>query len=175
MKYPLIYYGHPLLRKKCAQVVLPNKKLKEIIENMRETMLFEKGIGLAAPQAGLDMALFVLYVPEDTEEDEEIQEPLFRYFINPKILYTSAETDWMKEGCLSIPKVRVDVERPIAVKAEATDLEGNLFQVELKGLEARCFLHENDHINGVLMIDRADNKTKMLIKPKLQEIKNQYN
>lgn len=172
MKLNLAYYGDPILRKKAARVDHIDDELRQFVADMIETMV-ESGMGLAAPQVKRSIALFVAMFPVEDPDGK------FRYsppqvFINPKILAHSEETWTEDEGCLSIPKLRGDVTRPLKISIEATDLDGNHFTAELVGWPARVFLHENDHLNGVLYIDRMDPKKRKEIEPKLREIKRTY-
>jgi peptide deformylase len=102
-----------------------------------------------------------------------VEGPL-RVFINPKILDYSEKTWTIEEGCLSIPGVFGEVERPIKIKIEATDLEGNRFEEEFAFMAARAILHENDHIHGVLFIDRLERKRRQQIEMYLQQVKKKY-
>lgn len=172
MKLPLAYYGHPILRKKTARIEKITPSIIELVNDMIETMNDAKGCGLAAPQVHHSLAVFITCVPNYEDEDET--PGVLRVFINPKILEHSQETWISQEGCLSIPRLYRDVERPSFIKIEATDLEGNVFQEILSGMDARVFMHENDHINGVLYIDRLPPKEKKEIEPFLREIKKKY-
>lgn len=173
MKLPLAYYGNPILRKKTAHVKEINDEIRQLVHDMIETMQVENGWGLAAPQIHQSLAIFLTHVSYETPEGKWVPGKL-RVFINPKILDISKEQWEFSEGCLSIPGLYGKVERPIKLTFEATDLEGNKFSEELSGLEARAFLHENDHINGVLWIDRVKGKARQEIEPKLREIKKKY-
>jgi peptide deformylase len=144
---------------------------------MVETMKNHDGIGLAAPQVHQSLSLFITDVPKQISEDPEKPKwvpGVLRVFINPKIVGYSQESWTMSEGCLSIPKLYGEVIRPIAIKVEAIDLNGQTFTEELSWLEARAVMHENDHINGVLFIDRMDKKERKEIEPQLHEIKKKF-
>jgi peptide deformylase len=172
MKLSLAYYGDPILRRKADKIVDLNDEVRELINNMIDTMHAENGLGLAAPQVHQSLAVFIIQVP--IKEGDEILPGKLRVAINPKILQVSQEVWECSEGCLSIPKVSGRVERPFRVTFEATNLEGVLYSEELSGLEARAFLHENDHINGVLYIDRIKGKAKQELEPRLRAIKKMY-
>lgn len=172
MKLKLAYYGNPVLRKKATLINEITPEIKQLVEDMIEAMDEKDGIGIAAPQVNFSLALFLTRVP--LEKDSEKNQGEVRIFINPKILNYSEESDSFSEGCLSIPKLYGDVTRPIYIKVEATDLEGNRFTENFSGLAARVIMHENDHINGVLFIDRLDPKEKKLNELKLREIKKRY-
>ena len=173
MLLPIIYYGNKLLRKKCEPIEIITDEIKDLVENMIQTMDAQKGIGLAAPQIGHPIRLFVLrnYI-EDESSDQEFSDP--QVYINPKILKVSKESDFEIEGCLSIPGVREEVERPLSILIEATDLEGKLFTEEIFGYNARVRLHENDHLNGVLFIDRIPVGKRKKIAPVLVQIEKKY-
>lgn len=174
MKLPIAYYGNPILRKKAARVETITDEIRQLVKDMEETMHALDGIGLAAPQIKHSLALFITYVSQDeagNEADEEDIPPVVRVYINPKIIEYSQEEGSRDEGCLSIPLIYGNVIRPRHIKIEATDLEGNLFTKTLSDLPARNFLHENDHINGVLFIDRIRGKEREEIDKSLRKIK----
>lgn len=173
MHLPLAYYGDPALRKKCEPVTTFDEKLKQFVKDMEETMVFHDGIGIAAPQVHVSLAVFITCIPIKTGPDQT-KPGKSRLFINPKILEYSEE-EWLRgEGCLSIPKLYGNVSRPLRIKIEAFDLDGKLFAEELSGIEARAFMHENDHINGVLFIDRIKGEERKKMEAELREIKKKY-
>lgn len=174
MKLPLAYYGHPLLRKKCERIDAITDEVRALVADMEETMFAHDGIGLAAPQVRRDLSLFIVNIPEETEKEEPPKPGITRVFINPKVLSYSQEQGWRSEGCLSIPTLYAPVERPLKITVEATDLTGNVFTEEFSGLYARAILHENDHINGVLFIDRIHGKKRQEIDSQLRQIKKKY-
>ncbi|MBS4169167.1 peptide deformylase [Parachlamydia sp. AcF125] len=174
MQLPLAYYGDPILRKKCARIEQIDHQLKQLVSDMEETLEAHRGIGLAAPQVHHALNLFITKVPLKNTYEEEIPAKL-RVFINPKILAYSQEKNICAEGCLSIPNLYAPVARPISISLQYTDLEGKIWIEEFKELEARCILHENDHINGVLFIDRVKKgNERKLLDPLLKQIKKQY-
>lgn len=173
MLLKLAYYGNPVLRKKGEPVKEITDEIRKLVADMLETMHTEDGIGLAAPQVFKSLALFVTCVPNYVDEKTVIP-GVERVFINPKILSYSDVTDNLTEGCLSIPKLYGHVIRPIKIVVEAMDLDGKIFTQEFVNYEARCILHENDHINGKLFIDRLDSEERQLFEPKLREIKKKY-
>jgi peptide deformylase len=142
-------------------IVLPDKRLRQkskpvtgidaatrkLVEDMFETMYEAPGIGLAAIQVGVPVRLVVM----DLSKKETEAEP--RVFINPEIISSSEEKSIYEEGCLSIPDVHEDVERPARVKVKYLDLEGKTHEEDAEGLFATCIQHEVDHLNGVLFID----------------------
>ena len=142
--------GDPQLRKHCHEVKDFNPRLHMLLDDMRQTLAESNGVGLAAPQVGvLRRAVIVLEtnVPED--EDEYIIE-----LINPEIIEASGEQEGA-EGCLSVPGEFGLVKRPMHVKVRAQNRFGEWFEVEGRGLTARAFCHEIDHLDGVLFIDKA--------------------
>lgn len=173
MKLPLAYYGNPVLRKKCEPVKEITPEIQQFVQDMIETMHAENGIGLAAPQVKHSLTIFITEAPT-LDQNQEWQTGVLRIFINPKILAVSQEEWVCSEGCLSIPKLYGDVSRPLKVRVQATNLEGELFEQEFFGLEAHAVLHENDHINGVLFIDRMHGKKRKDMEPILKQIKKKY-
>lgn len=173
MLLKLRYYGDPVLRQHCRPIEKITDEIRTLVQDMIETMDAHQGIGLSACQVGIDLRLFVLRSYVETENAQwTVSAPLV--FINPKILSKSSKTIVDSEGCLSIPKVRVNVERPLKVTVEATDLNGDLFVEESEGYNARTRLHENDHLNGVLNIDRTSATERKKIEPLLKEIKRKF-
>ena len=170
MKLALAYYGAPILRQKGQKISAISDEIKQLVADMIETMEHHNGVGLAAPQVHRSLALFIAYGITNGEWDRS----KVRVFINPKIISTGDRMSVFSEGCLSIPKLHGNVERPDKVLISAQDLEGQEFTHEFVNLEARVFFHENDHINGVLFIDRIDNKERKLLEPALKEIKKKY-
>ncbi|MEI8366545.1 MAG: peptide deformylase [Parachlamydiaceae bacterium] len=173
MKLPIVYYGNPILRKKCAHVEGITNELRQLANAMVETMMDVDGLGLAAPQVNRAIALFVVHVAKEYDPSNETSgETLI--FINPKILEYSPEEWWRGEGCLSLPEVYGPVSRPVRIKIEATDINGNRFTREFSQLEARAIMHENDHINGVLFIDRIQGKARQEIEADLRALKKKH-
>lgn len=173
MKLQLTYYGNPILRKKGVQIQTITDEIVKLVHDMDETMQANNGVGLAAPQINKSLALFIFREPIYTE-DKKVEEGELRVFINPKIIEYSESLCGYEEGCLSIPGLRSEVIRPMTIKIEATNLKGERFTEELTGLAARIFMHENDHINGVLFIDRLSPSRKKEIDYFLRELKKKY-
>lgn len=173
MLLKLYYYDHPVLRKRCEPVKEVTPAIRQLVLDMIETMDKYDGAGLAAPQVGHSLRIFIL---RDYLYDEEgrwtLGEP--RVYINPKL--SSPEGDILEdtEGCLSFPGLRIDITRPEKIRVEAMDLDGNTFVEEVEGLNARVRMHENDHINGVLFIDRLTQKERKRIDPLLRSIKKKF-
>ncbi|GHV75925.1 peptide deformylase [Spirochaetia bacterium] len=140
----VIILGDDLLRQKAEPVKPINAATAKLAEEMIETMHQSKGVGLAAPQVGIMKRLFVIHVDDDIP----------RVFINPSIVATSQETVKQEEGCLSIPRVWAEVIRPESVRVQAWNEKGRPFTIETGGMLARVILHEYDHLEGTLFIDR---------------------
>ncbi len=169
MKYPITVYGDPLLRKKAKEIEENHEGLAEIIENMWETMYYSDGVGLAAPQVGLSIRLFIIDASPAADEDPGL-ENFKKVFINPEIIKLTGE-DWiMNEGCLSLPEIREDVKRPEAVRLKYYDEHFVLHEETYTGYAARVIQHEFDHLEGVLFIDHLSPLRKKLLKTKLRNI-----
>lgn len=173
MKLPLHYYGDPILRQKAKPVEEITDEIRQLCQDMIETMLEYKGIGLAATQVGHMVRIFVSNVEfEDEEGEVHLGDPVV--YINPVLSEPSDTCVERSEGCLSIPKLYAAVTRPLTITVEAMDLEGNLFKKECYGYHARNIMHENDHLNGVLFIDRIKGKRRTQLEPELRRIKQHY-
>ena len=176
MILPIVAYGDPVLKVKAKEIAKDYPNLKELIANMKETMHGAFGVGLAAPQIGLPIRMFLVdtspFAEDDVLEDEEraFLETFAHTFINPIILEESGDEWAFNEGCLSIPDVREDVFRKPNIKIEYFDEDFKKHTMELDGLAARVFQHEYDHIEGVLFTDRLSTLKKRLIKGKLLNI-----
>ncbi len=142
--------GEDILRQKAVEVERIDEEITNLIEQMFETMYDENGIGLAGPQIGKNLRIFVI------ELDDEVR----RVFINPQIISTSQETSFSEEGCLSIPGVYAEIERPAKITIQALNETGKMFTVDADGLLARAIQHEYDHLEGILFIDRGDTELK---------------
>lgn len=176
MILPIVGYGDPVLRTVADDISPEHPNLKEIIANMYETMYNANGVGLAAPQVGLSIRLFVIDATpfgEDEDlpiEEQELLKSFKRTFINAKILKEEGELWGFNEGCLSIPDVREDVYRHEKITIEYSDEDFNVKTEVFTGLIARVIQHEYDHIEGVLFTDLISSLKKKLIKKKLQNI-----
>ena len=169
MKVPVFVYGDSILRKKALPVEKNDEKLKEIIENMWETMYSSDGVGLAAPQVGLSIRLFIVDATSGAEEEPELKD-FKKVFINPVILELTGEEWVMNEGCLSLPEIREDVSRPDEVKIRYND-ENFVEHTEVfKGFAGRIIQHEYDHLEGVLFVDHLSSLRKRLLKGRLLNI-----
>jgi peptide deformylase len=176
MILPIIAYGDPVLRKEGEDISTEYPNLKEVIANMYETMYEAYGVGLAAPQVGLSIRLFIVdTTPFADDEDltDEEQAPLKdfkRTFINAEILEETGDEWAFNEGCLSIPEVREDVFRKPKIKIQFQDEDFKTHVEEFEGLVARVIQHEYDHIEGVLFTDKLSTLKKRLIKSRLSNI-----
>lgn len=176
MILPIIAYGDPVLRKVCADITPDYPNLKTLIDNMFQTMEASHGVGLAAPQIGLPIRLFVIDAEpfsddEDLSEEERTLLKNFRkVFINAKIVEETGEKWSFNEGCLSIPGVREDVSRHETLTIEFLDEHFQPQRLTVGGLAARVIQHEYDHIQGILFIDKLSAFKKQLLKGKLANI-----
>jgi peptide deformylase len=176
MIIPIFGYGEPVLRKVAEPVTADYPNLNDIITNMYDTMYNAYGVGLAAPQVGLALRIFVVDTEPFSESEnlgkEEIEKlSTFRKtFINAKIIKEEGEEWGFNEGCLSIPDVREDVYRKEKVTVEYCEEDFVMKTEVFDGLIARVIQHEYDHIEGILFTDRISTLKKTLIKKKLQNI-----
>ncbi|GGW66263.1 peptide deformylase [Winogradskyella epiphytica] len=176
MILPIVAYGDAVLKKKAKAIDKDYPKLDALIENMYETMYGAYGVGLAAPQIGLAIRLFIVDASpfaddEDLSEEEREQMKNFKKtFINAEILEEEGDEWAFNEGCLSIPDVREDVFRQPKIKIQYQDENFDTHVEEYDGLVARVIQHEYDHIEGVLFTDKLSSFKKRLIKGKLTNI-----
>ncbi|KJP89431.1 peptide deformylase [Plasmodium fragile] len=161
----IVLYPDPVLRKKSNEVVNFDDNLRTLVRNMFNVMYESKGMGLAAPQVNISMRIIVwnaLYEKKKKENE--------RVFINPSIVEPSLIRSKLVEGCLSFPGIEGKVDRPSVVSITYYDLEGNKHLKILKGIHARIFQHEYDHLDGVLFIDRFSQTEKHKVRAKLNEM-----
>jgi len=176
MILPIVAYGDPVLRKVGKEIDKEYPQLDKLISNMKETMYNANGLGLAAPQIGKDIRLFLIdaspFADDESlsEEDRKIFENFNRVFINAKIIKEEGEEWAFNEGCLSIPSVNEDVFRQEKITIEYQDENFEKHTEVLSGLTARVFQHEYDHIEGILFTDKLSSLKKRLIKKKLENI-----
>jgi peptide deformylase len=176
MILPVVAYGDPVLRKMCVTIDADYNDLEKLISNMKETMYNASGVGLAAPQIGKAIRLFLIDASpfaedEDlSEKDREILKNFNRVFINAQIIKEEGEEWAFNEGCLSIPDVREDVYRKPKITIEYQDENFEKHTEVLEGLAARVFQHEYDHIEGILFTDKLSSLKKRIIKKKLENI-----
>ncbi|MCC6753521.1 MAG: peptide deformylase [Saprospiraceae bacterium] len=170
MVLPIVLYGNPVLQRK-AQTVDPGLQgLSKLIEDMWETMYFAKGVGLAAPQVGMSLRLFVV----DSRSyygDEDGGGGMKKVFINAELLDASGANWNFEEGCLSIPKINADVERRQRIRLRYFDQQFEMHEEEFDDMNARIILHEYDHIEGVLFIERINPLRRRMLQSKLDKIR----
>lgn len=160
-------FGQPVLRQEAEEIdIATYPNLKELLANMFETLRRTEGVGLAAPQVGLPIRLFIVDL-DILSEDEPQYKGYLRTFINPEIVEESSETCSMNEGCLSIPGINESVKRPSKVLVNYLDENGEEHEEWLDGFEARVFQHEYDHLDGKMFVDHLSPFRKQLIKSKL--------
>jgi peptide deformylase len=176
MILPIVAYGDPVLRKVGKEIDEDYPKLDELIVNMRETMKNAQGVGLAAPQIGKDIRLFLIDASpfSENEELEEAERNFLKNFnktfINAQIIEEEGEEWAFNEGCLSIPNINEDVFRNEMIHIEYLDENFEKKKETLSGLAARIFQHEYDHIEGILFTDKLSSLKKRLLKKKLENI-----
>lgn len=173
MKVDLAYIGHAILRKKALPVHTIDQHILDLIGHMKETVTEHRGLGLAAPQVGVQLAILIACFPEQDPSGGFIPGPP-KAFINPKISDPTPETWTEEEGCLSIPKIYGYVRRPVGITVTYQDESGAFHTDRLSGWPAKIVMHENDHLNGVLFIDRLENKDKKELTFDLERLKKHY-
>ncbi|RPH31295.1 MAG: peptide deformylase [Bacteroidales bacterium] len=161
-------YGSSVLRKKSAEIS-EKEDFVLLSENLFETLSNSNGIGLAGPQIGVLKRIFVIDTSLITQKDNSI-ETIKQVYINPSIVWRSEELIVYSEGCLSIPEIYEEVERPERIRVKYHDLQFSSIEKELEGLEARIFQHEFDHLIGVLFIDRINPLKRIQLASKLKKI-----
>lgn len=174
-------YGNPGLRAVCAPVEKVDETLHALARNMLETMYAANGIGLAAPQVGLNIRMVVIDIPEEEQEGEQpemvmvngelkpVRDIMPLVFINPTIEPYGKQ--WLfTEGCLSVHNIRANVSRPERVKASLPQLDGSVLEIDCGGLLARCLQHECDHLEGFLFVDRVSSAAKLTLAKKLKRL-----
>ncbi|KAA3653215.1 MAG: peptide deformylase [Bacteroidetes bacterium] len=169
MILPIVAYGDPILKKEAEEIDSDYPFLTELIENMYETMYEAEGVGLAAPQIGKSIRLFIVDASPFEEEDKALK-GFKKTFINPIIIEESGKEWGFNEGCLSIPGVREDVMRQPEIVIEYHDENFNLVEEKYKGIAARIIQHEYDHIEGILFTDKINPLKRRLLKAKLNNI-----
>ena len=166
MILPVFVYGSPVLRKVAADIPEDYPGLDEFIETLFETMYQSDGIGLAAPQVGKSIRIFVVDA-SSLEDDDESLKDFKKVFINPRIISYEGELSTYNEGCLSIPDIREDVERESAITIRYCDRDFNYRDEYYDGIAARIIQHEYDHLEGRLFTDLISPLKKRLLKRKL--------
>ena len=175
MILPIFGYGYPLLKKRSVNIDKNYPDLKILIRDMYETMYNASGVGLAAPQIGKGIRLFIIDTSVfDNEEFESNSgfktKSVKKTFINPEIINESGDLKLFEEGCLSIPNIRESINRKSEIKIKYQDENFNIHQDSFDGIVARVIQHEYDHLEGVLFTDKISPFKKKLIKGKLKNI-----
>lgn len=163
-KQQIVLYDRPVLREVSQPVAEVNQEVRDFVAEMFRTIRRAKGLGLSAPQVGVNTRVFILDLSSVSLDFEQL------VVINPEIIETEGE-QVAEEGCLSFPGLYLEITRPLRVVCEYTDLEGNRQRITAEGMPARAILHENDHLNGTLFIDHLTPANRDLISGKLKKIK----
>jgi peptide deformylase len=162
----VLIFGNPFLRKKVSEVVFPDASLTKLAADMIDTMQMHEGVGLAAPQVGVDMRMIV--ADAGPLSQPAVSMPLA--LVNPVIISYSGQAEY-REGCLSLPGIYADVKRPGTISVQFYDLDGNVHSSVFSGVEARIIQHEIDHLDGILFIDRLNPIRRWLLRRKLYALK----
>lgn len=176
MILPVVAYGDPVLRKVAKEIDADYPNLEELIANMKQTMYNASGVGIAAPQIGKSIRIFIIDATpfaedeELSEEDRAQLKDFNKVFINPKVIEEEGDEWAFNEGCLSIPDIREDVFRQESVTFEYQDENFEKHTQTLTGIAARVFQHEYDHLEGILFTDKLSSLKKRIIKKKLEKI-----
>lgn len=166
MILPIIKYGSSVLRNKAADIDKTDD-FEHLSANMFETLKKYQGVGLAGPQIKVSKNLFIIDTTPFTDDETPKIE---KAFFNPEILHVGNKTDDYEEGCLSIPGIFESVKRPSTIEVRYRDINFDIKEETLEGIEARIFQHEYDHLEGILFIDRIHKLKRKLINKKLQQI-----
>lgn len=169
MTYPVYIYGSPVLRKEAEEIRKDYPELKQLVSDMFDTMYASNGVGLAAPQIGKAIRLFVVDASPYADEEPELA-GFKKAFINPEIYEVSEEETAMSEGCLSLPGINEDVWRPGTIRIRYFDEDFNEHDDEFTGFAARVVQHEYDHLEGTVFTDRLSPLRKTLLRGKLSSM-----
>lgn len=171
MIYPIILYGDPVLKKPGKEIEPDSIDVKQLSEDMFETMYQASGVGLAAPQVGKSLRMFVIDSgPMDEDTEGIARRTVKKVFINPEIIEETGKEWAFEEGCLSLPGIRADVYRNERVTIRYFDENWEEHEETFEGIPARIILHEYDHIEGILFTDHIKGLKKQLLKSKLNNI-----
>jgi len=170
MILPVFAFGQPVLKKRATDIFKDYEGLESLISNMWETMYAAHGVGIAAPQIGVSIRLFIIDSIQIMEEEKKA-EGIKKVFINAQIIEETGELWSYEEGCLSIPNIRGDVERQQKVRIQYLDENFEKHDEIYEGINARVIQHEYDHIEGVLFVEKLKPLKKKLIQRKLNDIK----
>ena len=169
MVYPILIYGHPILRKVAREVDRGYPGFETFLKDLWETMYKSDGVGLAAPQVGHSIRVFVIDTAALAENDPSIK-PFRKAFINPNIIEKTGDIILYNEGCLSLPNLREDVEREARVRIQYLDEDFVFHDEYYEGVQARVIQHEYDHLEGILFPDRLKPLRRKLLKGKLNAL-----
>jgi peptide deformylase len=169
MILPIVGYGNLVLKKKAGEIDQSYPNLKELIDDMWETMYSASGVGLAAPQIGKSIRLFMIDASPFEDEEPELKD-FKKVFINARIIEESGDEWLFNEGCLSFPDLREDVSRKPKIKIQYQDENFESHEEEYEGIAARIIQHEYDHIEGIVFVDRISPLKRRLIRNKLTNI-----
>lgn len=172
MSANVLIYGSSILRKQSEEIT-KSEDISKLTTMLFKTLDKEGGIGLAAPQIGLLKRVFIMDTTS-LESENNFEDRFKRVVINPRIVNTSAKTNYYREGCLSFPNLFEDVVRPETIWVQYLNDEFKSIERQLNGIEARIFQHEFDHLNGVLFIDRLSQIRRALIANKLKRLQRYY-
>jgi len=171
MILPIYAYGSKILKKKAAEVEQDFPELAELIANMWETMYNANGVGLAAPQIGQSIRLFLVDTSQLDDDEDNDEKGIKQVFINAEKLEESGEAWLYEEGCLSIPKIRGDVSRPPTLRLRYLNEKFEMCETTFEGVNARVIQHEYDHIEGKLFTEQLKPVRRRLVKRRLENIK----
>ena len=169
MILPVYAYGSPVLKKVAADIPSDYPGLEQLITDMFDTMKVSDGVGLAAPQVGASIRLFVIDARIYADEEPSLKD-FRKVFVNPHILEKGGEEVLMQEGCLSVPNIHEDVLRPDKIRMQYVDENQIAHEEWFEGMAARIIQHEHDHLDGILFPDRLSPLKKRLLKGKLRDI-----
>jgi peptide deformylase len=169
MTYPIVVYGHPVLRKVAEEIDKDYPDLQKLIDDLYDTMYHSEGLGLAAPQIGKSIRIFVIDGAPVGEDEPELAN-FKRTFINAHLVEKNGEQFPMNEGCLSIPNLREEVKRESHIRIRYFDENWEYHDDVYDGYKARIIQHEYDHLDGILFVDRINPLRKRLLKSKLKDI-----
>ena len=155
----IIRYPDPRLNKVSVPVTVFDERLKQLVKDMAQAMYAARGIGLAAPQVDVHEQIIIIDVSENRDE--------LQVFINPEIVSASAEKATFDEGCLSVPGIYEEVERPARARVRAQDLNGDFFELDAEGIMAVCIQHEMDHLKGFMFVDYLSHLKRDRIRTKM--------
>ena len=159
----ILTYPNPILRQKAESIETVDDNVRHLIETMTDAMYMDDGVGLAATQIGITKRLIVFDAGEGLQA-----------LINPEIIETGNESQAMEEGCLSLPGIRMEITRPTHVVIKGLDEQGNPVLMDAEGLKARILQHEIDHLDGVLIVDRASSIQRSLFKSRLKKLEKEF-